>query len=85
VIATADARIKAANLCTAFFPMGTGGSNLQRTIGLKVPLPWAVDEPAASFHTIWTSLYDTAPLGTLLEKYVDFRSRHERPSASAAF
>src|ERR1700720_4894985 len=38
--------IKAANLCTAFFPMGTGGSNLQRTIGLKAPLPRALGEPA---------------------------------------
>ena len=39
MITTADAMIKEANLCTAFFPMGTGGSNLQRTIGLKAPLP----------------------------------------------
>src|ERR1700730_15791929 len=29
--------IKEANLCTAFFPMRAGGSNLQRTIGLKAP------------------------------------------------
>jgi predicted secreted Zn-dependent protease len=46
VIATADAMIKAANLCTAFFLTGTGGSNLQRTIGRKAPLPRALGGPA---------------------------------------
>jgi hypothetical protein len=72
MIATADAMIKAANPCTAFFPRGTGGSNLQRTIGLKAPLPRALGEPAApaSLHTTWTSLYHTALLGTLLERSV---------------
>src|ERR1700730_11406254 len=39
--------IKAANLCMAFFPTGTGGSNLQRTVGLKDPLPRALGEPDA--------------------------------------
>jgi hypothetical protein len=68
--------IKAANLCTAFFPTGTGGSNLQRTIGRKAPLPRALGEPAHdSFHTTWTSLYETAPLRTLLKQYVDFTRR----------
>jgi hypothetical protein len=53
---------------------GTGGSTLQRTIGLNAPPPWALGKPAhASFHMSWTSLY--APLRTLLKKYVDFKRR----------
>ena len=77
MIATADAMTKAANLCTAFFLTGTGGSNLQRTIGITAPLcPGALAEPAhASFHTTWTGLYETAPIRTLLQKNVDFRRR----------
>jgi hypothetical protein len=41
--------IKAANLCMAFFL--TWGSNLQRTIGLKAPLPRALGEPDARINT----------------------------------
>jgi hypothetical protein len=52
--------IKEANLCTAFFPMGTGGSNLQRTIGLKAPLPRALREPALLPHELDKSLRDCA-------------------------
>ena len=59
-----------------FLPMGTGGSTLQRTIGLNAPPPWALGKPAhASFHMSWTSLYEIAPLRTLLKKYVDFKRR----------
>jgi hypothetical protein len=47
-------------------PVGTGGSNLQRTSSLKDPLPRALGEPALLQHD-WTSLYEIAPLSTLLK------------------
>jgi hypothetical protein len=60
VIATADAMIKAANLCTAFFPTGTGGSNLQRTSSQKDPLPRAVGVPALLPHEVDKSVRECA-------------------------
>jgi hypothetical protein len=60
VIATADVMIKAANLCTAFFPTGTGGSNLQRTSSQKDPLPRAVGVPALLPHEVDKSVRECA-------------------------
>ena len=40
------------------------------------PRWWQAPE---QFPWTWTSLYDTAPVRTLLEKYVDFRSLRESP------
>src|ERR1700730_6974824 len=66
--------IKEANLCTAFFPMGAGGSNLQRTIGLKAPLPRALGEPALLPHEPDTSLPRSAAQYSA-EEVFDFRRR----------
>src|ERR1700730_7596909 len=66
--------IKEANLCTAFFPMGAGGSNLLRTIGLKAPLPRALGEPALLPDDADKSLREWAAQDSA-EEVFDFRRR----------